>query len=144
MTTLIACDRDLALVPDGEYELCYQYHETWKYQGKYPKVVFWFKIVSIGEHFEKLLPRYFNVRRIIGKPSKNGRFVPGRSSDFLLEYCNLFPRRFSRLDRIPLSLLENELILATTRTVTTNREQRNLPDLLKYSVIDRWLRLVSR
>ena len=144
MSSFFTCTEELPLLPDGEYEVVYSHHETWKYLGKAPKVTFWFKVVSIGDYFGVLLPRYFNVNRIVGKPAKYGRFKAGRTSDFLLEFCNLFPRKISRLDRIPLSLLEKEVLVVLTRTVTKNREQRHLPEVLKYSVIDRWLRIAPR
>ncbi len=144
MSSFFTCTQDLPLLPDDEYEVVYSHHETWKYLGKAPKVTFWFKIVTMGDYFDMLLPRHFNVNRIIGKPAKNGRFKAGRSSDFLLEYCSLFPRKIARLDRIPLTLLENEIIVASTRTVTSNREQRLLPEVLQYSVIDHWLSIAPR
>ena len=144
MSSSFAISEALPLLPDGKYDAAYSHHETWKYLGKAPKVTFWFKVVTLGEYFGTLLPRHFNVSRIIGKPARNGRFKAGRSSDFLLEYCSLFPRKISRLDRIPLSLLENEVIIISTRTVTNNREQRKLPDVLQYSVIDHWLGIAIR
>lgn len=144
MNNTISVGNAFPLLPEGEYEVCYVYHETWNYMGRNPKVAFWFRVINIGEYFGTLIPRYFNVKQLKGKPAKNGRFVPGRSSDFLLEYCNLFPRRITRLDRIPLSLLENEIIKVQVKTVTKNREQRSMPEVLQYSVIKHWLAVVSR
>ena len=144
MNSFFECKDQFELVPEGRYQVAYAYHETWVYMGRQPKVTFWFLVVDQGEYLGVKLARYFNVKRHIGKPSKNGRFVPGRSSDFLLEYCSLFADSIKRLDRIPLAMLKNEIIEARVKTVKQNREQRNLPDVMKYSVIESWLGIIPR
>ena len=131
----------IPFVAPGEYQLAYVSHQTYQYFARSLKVVVWFRIVSVGPHFGKVIPRYYNVKKLKGKPGKNGLFIPGRSSDFIREYCRLFPEQLTRLDRIPLSAFQSSLIVGKVRTVKSDRKQKELPEPLKYSVIDELLRL---
>jgi hypothetical protein len=134
---VVSVDNDLIpLVKPGIYTVSYSYHETRMYFGKQPKVAFWFKVLDFGEYFEVEIPRFYNVRRFKGKIGVNGLFVPGRSSDFLREYCQLFPEKVGRLDRIPLAAFKDTPIKVRVRTVERDRRQKNLAQVLKYSVIE--------
>lgn len=126
----------ISLVPDGEYNVVYTGHQTHMFFNRAPKVVFWFRIVDMGGQFEELIPRYYNVKRFKGKPGKNGDFIPGRSSEFIRDYCRLFAVPIKRLDRVPLSEFKKVVIKVRTRTVARDSKQKRLPDALKYSVID--------
>lgn len=132
-------DELMPLVKPGVYSMAYDRHETRKFFGNAQKVVFWFRIVEFGDAFEKVVPRFYNVKRIKGKPGKNGDFVPGRNSDFLREYCGLFTNPIHRLDRLSLSVYRNVIIKGRVRTTERNRRQRELPDILKYSVVEELL-----
>jgi hypothetical protein len=130
-------DDFIPYVEPGVYTMSYVYHETRNFFRNHPKAVFWFRIVDMGANFGVVLPRYYNVKRLVGKKKgKGGLFVPGRSSDFIREYCQLFPDRIKRLDRIPLSLFSGILVRAKVRTVERDRKQSRLADILRYSVID--------
>ena len=126
----------LHLVPDGKYNVVYVGHQTHRFFNGAPKVVFWFRIVDMGEHFGKLVPRYYNVKRFKGKKGRNGGFVPGRSSDFIRDYYRVVSAPVARLDRLPLGRLKNIIIQVTTRTVKNDGDQQALPDVLMYSVVD--------
>lgn len=131
------------LVEPNTYDLVYHHHETILYQGKQPKLVVWFKIVSCGPAFETILPRYYNLAAIKGQPRKNGRIKPGRASDFVREYALLFglPKR---LDRIPMDRFRDAVILGKVRTVKTDYRQRSTPQPLQYSVVAELLQVNER
>ena len=108
--------------------------------GRAPKLVLWFRVLTMGEHFEKRLPRFYNITRLVGRPAKHGRFKVGRSSAFLREYLRLFSTT-NRLDRIPMSRFEQHILVGKVRTVRTGGDQKRIPDALHYSVIDELLRV---
>lgn len=122
------------LIPPGTYKLAYIEHYTMMF-CKAPKVVLRFRVVDMGGCFGVELERFYNVQRLIGKPGKKGRFKVGASSDLVFEFCQVCSDRIDRLDRLPLSLMNNFVTLGDVHTVERNRKQKNLPELLKYSVI---------
>lgn len=124
----------LPRVPDGEYELSFQDHTTTYLYGRSPKVCCYFKIVTIGPHFEQILPRYYNVKTLNTKPRKRGGFTVGRHSDFLREYVRLFGLP-SRQDRISTEAFRNVIVIGRTKTVDVDSKQRVIPEPLRYSVI---------
>ena len=126
----------MPLVPPGVYTAAYVKHETRQFFGSSYKAVFWFRIVDMGSSFGVTLARYYNVKKLTGKPSVGGKFIPGRSSDFIREYCRLFPVRIKRLDRIALTKFKEVLIKVRVRTTTRDRRQRSLPGPLTYSVVE--------
>lgn len=125
-----------ALIPPGVYELRFDHHETAVMFGRAPKLVLWFTVVSFGPYFDTVkLPRFYNVRRLIGRPSRSGRFKTGFKSNFLREYCRLF-RAPTRLDRIAMSEFSRHIILGRARTVTQGSDQAAIPEGLQYSVLE--------
>lgn len=129
-------DGDLVQVPSGTYNLRYLYGETRFMHNRSPKLVLWFSIADMGEHFGKKLARYYNVSSIKGKPGKNGNFKAGAKSDFVREYCSVVSQPVKRLDRIALSRLSENVIRAKVKTVTKGYNQRSIPEMLQYSVIE--------
>jgi hypothetical protein len=130
---------ELPLVKQGIYKFVFVSYETVRlFGGKSPKLILWFRIVSEGEHFGVTLPRYYNVKRIIGKPRKNGDFSIGRNSNFAREYAELFsiPRR---LDRMPMTIFKNKMIKGKSKTVTSGFNQKKIHKTLQYSVISELL-----
>ena len=126
------------LVKPGEYQLVYVGRYTCYLHGKRPKLAVKFRIVDPGEYFEKELERWYNCKRLISKPGNNGRFVPPRHGDFLLEYTTLFPTvltRNCRLDRISFTPFKSCVVSGRVDTVTRNSKQRGLPEVLQYSTI---------
>lgn len=128
-------DDFLPLLTPGRYEVCYEFHET-VLLFRQPKLVLWFRVVEMGEYFEKVIPRYYNIKRTIGKPGRGGRFQAGRSSDFVREYANAFSNRIVRLDRIAMEPFKGALLAARVRTVKKDRKQDDLAASLHYSVVE--------
>lgn len=128
------------LVPPGEYDLRFLYHETKRIFDR-PKLFLWFSIVTFGDHFEKRVPRYYGATRLIGPKGKGGRFKVGHKSDFLREFMTLFPVPAKRLDRLPMSQFENVMIVGHVRTVERGYNQRPIPENARYSVVDQLLRV---
>lgn len=119
LPTIPAATELLPLIPAGVYSVAFVAYETHKFFSRSLKAIFWFRIVDYGEHFGKVIPRYDNVKRLVGKPGRNGQFVPGRSSDFLREYCRISTGRITRLDRLPLTDFQKALIRVRVRVVTS-------------------------
>ena len=133
---------DLILIPEGEYTLAYCYHQTWFYMGSIPKLLIAFRVSDFGLHYEKPLFAYFNLRKIMGKAGKNGKFNAGWRSRFMFEYAQCFDRP-KRKDRISMRPFKENFVTASIRTVTHNRNQREYPNGLKYSVVEELLRKVE-
>ena len=130
---------ELPLVKQGIYKIVFVSYETAKlFNGKSLKLILWFRIVSEGEYFGIILPRYYNVKRIIGQPMKNGNFSITRNSNFVREYVDLFGLPH-RLDRIPMTAFKNVIFKAATRTVTSGFNQKKIHKSLQYSVISELL-----
>lgn len=125
-----------ALVPPGEYHLRFDHYETLVLFGRASKLVLWFTIITPGPYFDQArLARFYNVKRLIGRPQRNGRFKVGFNSDFLREYARLFPTP-QRLDRIPMSEFSRHIVIGRARTVTKGSDQTDIPEALRYSVLE--------
>ena len=130
------------LVRPGLYQMAFvDFKTAMMFMGKAPKVIMTFRIVTMGEFFGIELNRYYNVKRIYGKPQRHGRFKPSSQGDFLREYMTLFNGKVSRLDRIPMSFFENVLIEGKVETVTRSRG-KDIPKQLQYSVINELRRVL--
>lgn len=132
------------LVKPGEYQLFYIGRYTAYLRGHNPKLALKFRIQNPGKFYEVELVRWYNCKRLIGKPGNNGGFVPPRHGDFLLEYTTLFPlalTRQCRLDRISFTPFKNSIVTGRVGTVTHNSKQRELSETLQYSVISELLKV---
>lgn len=125
-----------ALVKPGIYEVAFVGYSTWMMFGRAPKLSLTFKITTMGEFFQVQLLRHYNVKSLLDRPGKGGRFKVTFSSDFLREYASLFGTP-ARLDRFAMSNFENRIFVAKVRTVTKGSRQKELPEGLQYSVIDK-------
>lgn len=112
------------------------------FQGKAPKLICIFAIVSSGEDHGKRIPRYYNVKRIKGKPSVRGAFQATATGDFAREFYTLTNYGGRRLDRLPMTLLEGLTIRCEIETVTSARG-REIPEPLQYSKISRLIKVVE-
>ncbi len=128
-------DDDLVLVPEGQYELSYKHHATWLYMGRFPKVAITFRIMDLGDHYEKPVLAYYNPSKIMGKPRKNGQFSAGWRSRFMWDYSMCFGKP-PRKDRIVMDKFKESFVIGKVRTVTHNHNQKKYPDGLQYSVVD--------
>jgi hypothetical protein len=123
------------LVKPGIYDLVFvDFRTAMMFMGKAPKLIMDFRIVTLGQYFETVLSRYYNVQRIIGKPERHGRFKASKKGDFLREYMTLFTGRVNRPDRIPMSCFEGVIIEGKVVTVKRSRG-RDIPAELQYSKI---------
>lgn len=131
------------LIPNGIYLAQYVKHvciEMACFKGA-PKVFVQFRIVDPGEHFGKILYRAYRVKAIrsdgrkSGSPIVGGRFIVGRRSELLKDYCQAMETR-SRPDRISLRALKHLIVKIRTRTVIRDGKQKSLPPALHYSVVD--------
>lgn len=128
------------LLPPGLYDVGFNRYWTWRIFGRGPKLTLEFRILTMGEHFEKKILAHYNVKKLIDRPSVNGRFKVGFSSDFLREFSTLFgaPTRF---DRIPMSNFEKHIFVAKVRTVSKGSGQKAIPEGMYYSTIDELVRI---
>lgn len=135
----IVCDYSSRppLVPDGKYQAVLVRHET-AFVFKTAKVFLWFRIIEPGEHYGKELYRPYRVKRLIGKPGKNGSFrlAPGSDLFSMLVRVLDMSKRAVRPDRISLRALRHGVLEIKTRTVTKDYQQREAVEWLRYSVVD--------
>lgn len=130
-----APDERPVLVPPGEYDLAFTGFETWTMFQRAPKLTIWFTIAEPGEGFGQRVARYYNVIRLIGNRGRGGQFKVGGRSDFIRDYARLFSELPRRLDRIPMTRFENRVIRGMLRTVQKDHRQRELHELVQYSVV---------
>ena len=81
------------------------------------------------------LNAYYNVKKLTGKPKKDGHFSLGLRHDFTFDYSVCFGTP-PRLDRISMCRFRNVMVEAEVRTVRHNRNQRLYPEGMQYSVVD--------
>jgi hypothetical protein len=124
-----------ALVTPRAYDLRFDSFETARMFGRAMKLILWFTIAEPGDEFDKKLPRYYNVARLIGAPGQGGGFKVAPQSDFLREYVTLFGMP-SRLDRFSMSNFKGCFVSGKVKTVTTGHKQKEIPKPLQYSVIE--------
>ena len=120
------------LVPSGEYESVFMHHET-AIAFNVPRVFLHFKIMTPGEHFEKVLYRAYRVQSTSGKRRKGTAFKVSLRSDYVREMANLL--NLLRLDRISPAMLKNKIIKVRVEEVSRDHKQRVIPKVLRYSVI---------
>jgi len=130
-------------IPPGEYAVQMKRFKTaMMFGGKAPKLVIDFVIVEQGEYFGLVLPKYYNVKRLIGRPQEGGRFKVGATGDFARDYFRLFYVGDRRLDRLPMSLWEGVTLLAKVSTVKRARDG-DIPEALQYSKIERLIKVLE-
>ena len=130
-------------IPPGEYTVQMKTFTTaMMFGGKAPKLVIDFVIVEQGDHFGLVLPKYYNVKKLIGRPQQGGRFQASAKGDFARDYFELMQMGDRRLDRLPMSVMEGVTFLAKVSTVKRARD-RDIPEALQYSKIDRLIKVLE-
>ena len=129
----------LTRVPEGEYVLRFDFHET-KRIFKSGKIYLHFRIMNTGEHFEKPITAYYNCS-VMGKPGRGGKFRAGWKSNLMREVVGLTGELPKRTDRLNLNQLKTMLILGEVGTVNKTSQQRDLTEPLRYSVVRELLRV---
>ena len=125
----------IPLVPAGKYKLVYERYETFQF-CRAPKVAVWFRIIDLGPHFGKTVPRYYNVRQIKGKVGKSGNFKAKRSGDLVNEFCTIANWRPSRLDRFSFERFKGKVIQGRVGVVDRDYQQKELHELARYSKVE--------
>jgi len=99
-------------------------------------------VLSDGDYHGPKLRRFYNVRSLIGKPGRNGKYRPsGWTSDLIREYAHLFgPIPDDRLDRFSLNPFKKVIITGEVKTVSQDSRKRGIPECVQYSVIERLIR----
>lgn len=135
---------DTTHVPDGEYDLMLDHFETaFMFQKKAAKLVLHFRITNYGPYFGMKVCRFYNLKRIIGKPDKGGCFEPAPRSDFMYDLMGVLKWVPSnkRRDRIPMSIFKGKTIVGKVETVKKDSFHRTLPEAMGYSVVRSLLRV---
>lgn len=125
---------DLPQVSPGTYEGTYVGHETSLYKGETPKLTVRFKITSPGPGEGVTLPRYYNVKDLVGDPRTSGAFKVGRRSDYYREFC-LVAGRPDRSDRASPVAFRGKIIALAVGYVTQNGQGRPIVGDARYSRI---------
>ena len=136
---------EYSLIPDGEYQAMYLYHETsnifTRKEGKVRtggKLYLWFEILPFhsGEANKKRLFKSYNVASLVGKKGRGGKFRMTRGKWFVRDYERLIGRT-KRKDRISPRAFSGKIFLVETKTVKTNQDQEEWWEESQYSVIDK-------
>ncbi len=131
----------LVYVNPGTYQIAFASHATAVLFGRAPKLILTFKIVSMGSDFGKYVCRYYNVKKLRGRPGRGGWFEYSERSDVFREYCGLFHAPGPA--GILMESFENVIIEAEIGTCNTDRAQRQIPEGAQYSRIIRLHRVVE-
>ena len=133
-------DHKPPLIKPGEYSLGFDYHLTARLFNQ-PKLILLFTELSDGDNHGVKLKRFYNVRSLIGKAGKNGKYRPsGWSSDLIREYANLFGDVPDRLDRFSLKPFKDVIITGEVKTVKKDSKKRGIHECVQYSVIERLIK----
>lgn len=127
---------DRLLIPEGQYEAVYHHHETSYSFGRAPKLYVHFTVITPGEAFGKIIWIAFNVKGLRGKPRRGGGVIVGRHHRLLKDLARLNGVTTRRPDRLSITMLANKPIAVRVRTVKKDYRQGDLPEWLRYSVID--------
>ena len=130
----IAVDGWKPLLPDGWFEAKYIGHET-ALVFNAAKVFMHFEITEHGEHMGERLFRAFRARKLVGRPSKGGKFVAHANGELYHVLARPLDVKL-RADRITFRPLRSMLFRIKTRTVRTDHKQRERPAQSQYSVIE--------
>lgn len=125
------------LIPPGIYNLAFiSYELKSMFRGKAHKMYLHFSVTDAGPGFGKKLVAYYNLQWINGK-----KWKCGFKSNFLRDYVRLFDEVPERLDRVPMTPFKNHIIKAKVKTVTHGADQKPIPKLLQYSVIQELVKI---
>ena len=138
---IFVAEGQAAIITPGVYEVMYHSHETAPLWGG-KKLIVHFRITG-PIHVGKMVCRYYNVERFIGKPGPSGKFVPGRGSHFFREYLNLFEPQALRITRLSMRKFKHTPLLAEVREVTEGFRGMPLAPAARYSVINRLLKVLE-
>lgn len=126
-------------IPKGNYSACLIDASTKVfYFGRSPKIVLTFRILDMGPYFGKTVRGFYAVRRIKGKPRRNGTFEAGPRSRLLRDISKLIDSR-PPTDHIPTNIIEAAVFDIEIRRVDRANGEA-LSDSMQYAVVDRIIR----
>jgi hypothetical protein len=124
------------LIEPGEYEVTFLFLRTSTAFNRH-SISLWFSIATFGPVFGLYLPRHYNMEWV----KKGGSFKARRHSDCVREFIAVTGGPVKRTDRIPLQdRYKGRVILAKVRTVKMDSKGQPLPELARYSVIEKLIR----
>jgi hypothetical protein len=116
------------LFPDGTYEAQYVEHNDGFIMGKNRKLFVIFKILEVGEHFDKTIMLVYNMP-LKGGPSASCKYY--KDWVFLNGY-----KKPSRNAIMSPKIFKNKRLLIKTRTVKPKRNKKEImPEDFWYSVV---------
>lgn len=120
-------------IPEGIYRAVLTHHET-AFVFKTPKVFMWFRLIEPGPYFDRMVYAAYRARNLKGKPSKNGGFKLSAGGHLFKMVCRILQIK-RRADRLSLRDLKHRVLRVQIRTVTKDYQQRDLPEVCQYSVV---------
>jgi len=122
------------LIPQGEYQAVYVTHEI--IRGSFGiKAKVTFRIISQGEHFETLIPAWYNIKDGSQGKRKGGKIKVARGSKLTSELLKVLQIK-TRIDRLTPAMLRGYVLMVNVRTVKTDSRQKKLNPPQQYSIID--------
>lgn len=128
-------------VPDGEYELRYDFYETGLFFGSC-KVIVYFAISAPDEYASTPVRRYYNVTKLSGPCRRYGGYIAPPCGNLVREYKRLI-REPDRIDRISFRTLKGKCILGRLETVTRTYDRKDLSPDDQYSRVAELIRIID-
>lgn len=126
-------------IPKGKYSACLIDASTKLFFfGRSPKVVLTFRILDMGPYFGKMVRGFYAVKRIKGKPRRNGTFEAGPRSRLLRDISKLTDSR-PPTDHVPERIIDAAIFEIEVRLVDTVSSEK-LTESMQYAVVDRIVR----
>ena len=126
-------------IPKGTYSACLIDASTKVFFfGRSPKVVLTFRILDMGPYFGKLVRGFYAVKRIKGKPRRNGTFEVGPRSRLLRDLSKLIDSR-PPTDHVPESIIDAGISEIEVRLVDVVSGEK-LTESMQYVVVERIIR----
>ncbi len=126
-----------AHIPPGEYNAYVVGVETWAHCRNWePRVVVLWAIADAG-FMGTVVPAYYRVLSLSGRPRRNGRFKVGTKSRLYRELARMLNRR-PPVDHVPIDEVTDRLYRIVVRDAKHDMEQRPLGCAI-YSVVE-WVK----
>lgn len=127
----VAAADEIVRLPAGRYLATYAGHVVIPLFGR-QKLRVDFRLVR--EHAGALVSRWYHLKR--NQKHQKDRIAAGPKSDLVRDWRTVFGRSPPRLDRIPLSALDGNVVVVEVRDVEYDQRQRELTGANVYSVVD--------
>ncbi len=121
-------------IPVGVYQAVFTHYET-AMVFRTPKAFLWFRIIEPGPYFGLVIYRPYRLKALKGNPRKNGGVLLGGNAELTRMLVRVLHIKV-RLKRLSPHALAGKVLRIKVRTVTTDYKQRDIPEPLRYSVVD--------